>query len=95
MEEASRGAFAAAHEILGVTLENASEAQLRGAFIAAFASDLPLGFARVGELVEKLRTKQHRVMLTLGPPRSPFEAGRLTIVGRADRMLGGWKTVRM
>lgn len=49
------------------TLETASEAQLRAAFIAAFASDLPLGFARVGELVETLRSKQHRVMLSLDP----------------------------
>src|SRR5688572_30067476 len=49
------------------TLETASEAQLRAAFIAAFKSDLPLGFARVRELVEKLRSKQHRVMLSLDP----------------------------
>jgi hypothetical protein len=51
----------------GAILESASEAQLRAAFIEAFKSDLPLGFARVSELVEKLRTKQHRVMLTLDP----------------------------
>lgn len=30
----------------GRTLENASEAHLRAAFIAAFESDPPLGFAR-------------------------------------------------
>lgn len=51
----------------GATLEGASDDQLRAAFIAAFQSDLPLGFSRVTELVEKLRTKQHRVMLTLDP----------------------------
>jgi hypothetical protein len=54
-------------ESQGATLESASEAQLRQAFISAFKSDLPLGFARVSELVEKLRAKQHRVMLTLDP----------------------------
>ncbi len=51
----------------GVTLENASEDQLRQAFISAFQSDLPLGFARVNELVETLKAKRHRVMLTLDP----------------------------
>jgi len=54
-------------ETQGATFENASEDQLRAAFIAAFQSDLPLGFNRVAELVEKLRTKQHRVMLSLDP----------------------------
>lgn len=54
-------------EAQGVTLESASDHQLRSAFISAFQSDLPLGFTKVNELVEKLRTKQHRVMLTLDP----------------------------
>ena len=54
----------------GTTLETASDAQLKRAFIEAFRSDLPLGFARVSELAEKLRSKQHRVMLRLDPKSS-------------------------
>jgi hypothetical protein len=51
----------------GVKLETASDVQLKGAFVAAFQTDLPLGFARVAELVGKLRSKQARVMLRLDP----------------------------
>jgi hypothetical protein len=54
-------------ESQGATVDTATEAQLHNAFIAAFQSDLPLGWARVSELVTKLRDKGERVMLSLDP----------------------------
>jgi hypothetical protein len=51
----------------GAVLETASDAQLKRAYIAAFKSDLPLGFAKVAELVEKLYIKRDRVVLSLDP----------------------------
>jgi hypothetical protein len=47
--------------------ETASDAELAQAFIAAFREDLPLGMARVDELVEKLDGTHPRAMLTLNP----------------------------
>ncbi len=54
-------------ESQGVSLDTASEAQLASAFVAAFREDLPLGMARVDELVEKLDDAGARAMLTLDP----------------------------
>ena len=55
-------------EEMGVTLETADDEQLQVAFIGAFREDLPLGFAKVEELVEKLTMSgQDRVMLSLNP----------------------------
>ena len=56
---------------MGVTPESASEEQLQSAFISAFQEDIPLGFARVEELVQKLKdSDKDRVMLSLDP-KSP------------------------
>ena len=52
----------------GATLENASDEQLQSAFVGAFREDLPLGFAKVEELVKKLHdSNESRVMLSLDP----------------------------
>jgi hypothetical protein len=52
----------------GTTLEMATEDQMRTAFVGAFKEDLPLGFAKVEELVGKLRSEgKERVMLSLDP----------------------------
>ncbi len=51
----------------GTTVDNASDAQLRQAFISAFQADLPLGYAKVNELVDKMRNRDDRAMLTLDP----------------------------
>lgn len=52
----------------GVTEENATDTQLRAAFMGAFESDLPLGLAKVKELVNKLKDSgEDRVMLSLDP----------------------------
>lgn len=50
-----------------VTLETATDEHLQSAFISAFQEDLPLGWAKVVELVEKYKTKGERVMLSLNP----------------------------
>ena len=53
---------------MNTTVDTATDDQLHAAFIAAFKEDLPLGFARVEELVAKLRTQgDDRVMLSLDP----------------------------
>lgn len=54
-------------ESQGATVETASDKQLRQAFISAFQTDLPLGYTRVNELVEKMRDRKDRAMLTLDP----------------------------
>lgn len=54
-------------EAQGATVENATDAQMQNAFVAAFQEDLPLGWAKVTELVEKLKEKGDRVMLSLAP----------------------------
>ena len=54
-------------EAQGATVDNASDEQLRKAFVDAFASDLPLGYAKVNELVDKMRDRKDRAMLTLDP----------------------------
>jgi len=55
----------------GATPETATDAQMQTAFIGAFRNDLPLGFAKVKELVEKLTGgDQDRAMLSLDP-KSP------------------------
>lgn len=52
----------------GATLETATDAQMQAALIEAFQEDLSLGFAKVEELVEKLRSgDKKRVMLSLDP----------------------------
>jgi len=52
----------------GATLETATDDQMQTAFIGAFREDLPLGYAKVEELVEKLsNADQGRAMLTLDP----------------------------
>jgi hypothetical protein len=50
-----------------ISLETASDAELAQAFVAAFREDLPLGLARVDELVAKLDGTHPRAMLTLDP----------------------------
>lgn len=50
-----------------ISVESASDAELAQAFIAAFREDLPLGMARVDELVGKLDSAGPRAMLTLNP----------------------------
>jgi hypothetical protein len=50
-----------------IPLETGSDAELAQAFIAAFREDLPLGMARVDELVAKLDVAGSRAMLTLDP----------------------------
>jgi hypothetical protein len=54
-------------EAEGVSADMASDEQLGRAFIGAFHTDLPLGYAKVKELVEKMRDRQDRAMLTLDP----------------------------
>ena len=54
-------------EAQGATIDTASDDQLRQAFISAFHTDLPLGYAKVNELVEKMRDRKDRAMLTLDP----------------------------
>ena len=52
----------------GVTPESATDAQMQNAFIGAFKEDLPLGFAKVQELVLKLHhSDKRRVMLSIDP----------------------------
>ena len=58
-------AFHLAHQ--GVNINRASDAQLATAFLAAFDEDLPLGMARVRELVSKVAETKDRAMLTLDP----------------------------
>ncbi|MEX0930562.1 MAG: hypothetical protein WDZ79_02665 [Candidatus Paceibacterota bacterium] len=53
---------------MGVSLETASEDQLHDALLTAFQEDLPLGFARVCELVERFRAgNERRGQLELHP----------------------------
>ena len=54
-------------ESQGVTLDSANDEHLQNAFIGAFKEDLPLGWAKVEELVAKLQEKGDRVMLSLAP----------------------------
>ena len=54
-------------ETLGVTNETATDEQRQKAFIAAVQEDLPLGWVKVNELVEKLKEIGERVMLSLNP----------------------------
>ncbi len=55
-------------ENMGASVETATDKQMQTAFIKAFRQDLPLGFAQVTELVEKLRTSgKERIMLSLDP----------------------------
>lgn len=54
-------------ETQGTTVDNASDQQLKQAFISAFQDDLPLGYAKVNELVDKMRGREDRAMLTLDP----------------------------
>ena len=54
-------------ESQGATVDTASDDQLRQAFIGAFHTDLPLGYAKVNELVDKMRDRKDRAMLTLDP----------------------------
>ena len=55
-------------ESQGVTLDTATDAQLECSFIGAFKEDLPLGFAKVEELVSQPKTgNKERVMLSLDP----------------------------
>ncbi len=51
----------------GVTMDTATDDQMRQAFINAFKEDLPLGWAKVEELVDKLKQMGARAMLTLNP----------------------------
>jgi hypothetical protein len=52
----------------GVTLATATDEQLECSFIGAFKEDLPLGFAKVEELVTQLKESDgERVMLSLDP----------------------------
>jgi len=53
---------------MGVSPETAREDQLHSALLAAFREDLPLGFDRVRELVERFRTgNERRDQLELDP----------------------------
>ena len=54
----------------GATLDNATDAQMSDAFVKAFYEDLPLGMSQVETLVEKMKGKNDKVMLSL-PPNSP------------------------
>ena len=54
-------------EAQGATVDTASDDQLQQAFISAFHTDLPLGFAKVNELVRKMYGRKDRAMLTLDP----------------------------
>lgn len=54
-------------ETQGATVDTASDNQLRQALIGAFRSDLPLGYAMVNKLVETMRDRDARAMLTLDP----------------------------
>lgn len=54
-------------EKMGTTVENANDEQMQEAFIAAFKEDLPFGWAKVNELVTKLKENGERVMLSLAP----------------------------
>lgn len=54
-------------DVQRMSLETASDAELAKAFVAAFREDLPLGMARVDELVEQLDGSRPRAMLTLDP----------------------------
>ena len=55
----------------GATPETATDDQMQAAFIGAFQEDLPLGFAMVKQLVDKLHSgDKKRVMLSLDP-KSP------------------------
>lgn len=54
-------------EAQGATVDTASEAQLRQAFIGAFHTDLSLGFAKVIERVDDMQDQNGRVVLTLDP----------------------------
>ncbi len=54
-------------ETMGTTVDTATDDQLQAAFIAAFKEDLPLGWNKVSELVEKLKEKGERVMISLAP----------------------------
>ena len=51
----------------GATVDTASDDQLRKAFIGAFHTDLPLGYAKVNELVGKMRDRKDRAVLALDP----------------------------
>lgn len=51
----------------GVDVQTANEVQMAAAFLGAFREDLPLGMARVDELVAKLEQVGERAMLTLDP----------------------------
>ena len=52
----------------GATIETATDDQIQTAFIGAFQEDLPLGFAKVEELVSKLHdSDKDRAMLSLDP----------------------------
>ncbi|MCY4577232.1 MAG: hypothetical protein OXB96_02265 [Candidatus Kaiserbacteria bacterium] len=56
---------------MGATLENATDDQMQSAFVESFQEDLPLGFAKVEELVCKFNgSGKDRVMLSLDP-KSP------------------------
>ncbi len=53
---------------MGVTVDTATEAQLSAALLQAFETDLPLGMARVEELVAKLDEEgKDRVIISLDP----------------------------
>lgn len=54
-------------EAQGANVDTASDDQLRQAFISAFHTDLPLGYAKVNELVDKMHDRKDRAMLTLDP----------------------------
>lgn len=55
-------------ESQNVTVEAATDEQLERAFVLAFQEDLPLGYAKVEELVAKLKEgESNRVMLSLDP----------------------------
>ncbi|HEY1096764.1 MAG TPA: hypothetical protein VGF14_05940 [Alphaproteobacteria bacterium] len=56
-------------EAQGATLDTATEIQMEKAFLGAFYEDLSLGMAKVEELVDKMKNKNDRVMLSL-PPNS-------------------------
>ncbi len=68
----------------GATVHAASDDQLPKAFIGAFHIDLPPGYAKVDELVEKMRDRKDRAMFALDPNS---EEGKqfacLTLVFRA------------
>lgn len=58
-------------ELMGTTVESANDDQMQAAFVAAFKEDLPLGWAKVTELVTRLKDTMNaggeRVMLSLAP----------------------------